>query len=80
MPLRISVSRHSRFRFRKSAALPAKRLCWDSCYPFDGRARYAKLLTAVSTLTKALETEEITAKLWIVEIGRIRIYHPEDEL
>ncbi|OLE06462.1 MAG: hypothetical protein AUI36_42240 [Cyanobacteria bacterium 13_1_40CM_2_61_4] len=44
-----------------------------------GRAHYSELLAAVSTLTKALETEKITAKLWIVEIGRIRIYQPEDD-
>jgi hypothetical protein len=33
----------------------------------------------VNTLAKALETELITGKLWIIEIGRIRIYRPEDE-
>jgi predicted nuclease of predicted toxin-antitoxin system len=45
----------------------------------SGRARYSELLTAVNTFAKALETEPITGKLWIVEIGRIRIYRPDDE-
>lgn len=45
----------------------------------SGRASYTELLAAVSTFAKALETESIGAKLWIVEIGRIRIYRPEDE-
>ena len=44
-----------------------------------GRARYSELLAAVSTFAKALETETITGKLWIVEIGRIRVYLSEDE-
>ena len=44
-----------------------------------GRASYSELLAAISTFAKALETEPITGKLWIVEIGRIRIYRPEDE-
>ncbi|CAN5489707.1 DUF5615 family PIN-like protein [soil metagenome] len=44
----------------------------------SGRASYTELLAAVTTLAKALETESIVAKLWIVEIGRIRIYRPED--
>ena len=44
-----------------------------------GRASYSELLTAISTFAKALETETITGKLWIVEIGRIRIYRPEDK-
>ena len=44
-----------------------------------GRASYAELLTTVNTFAKALETESISGKLWIVEIGRIRIYRPEDE-
>lgn len=43
----------------------------------SGRASYTELLDAVSTFAKALETESIVAKLWIVEIGRIRIYRPE---
>jgi len=45
----------------------------------SGRASYSELLVAVSTFAKALETETITGKLWIVEIGRIRIHRPEDE-
>lgn len=45
----------------------------------SGRATYTELLAAVSTFAKALETESIGGRLWIVEIGRIRIYRPEDE-
>jgi len=45
----------------------------------SGRASYTELLAAVTTFAKALETESIAGKLWIVEIGRIRIYRPEDE-
>ena len=45
----------------------------------SGRASYSELLAAISTFAKALETETIVGKLWIVEIGRIRIYRPEDE-
>lgn len=45
----------------------------------SGRANYAELLTAVTTFAKALETEPIDHKLWIVEIGRIRVYRPEDD-
>lgn len=37
------------------------------------------LLSAIMTLARALETEPLERKLWIVEIGRIRIYLPEDE-
>lgn len=43
----------------------------------SGRASYTELLAAVTTFAKALETESIVAKLWIVETGRIRIYRPE---
>jgi hypothetical protein len=45
----------------------------------SGRASYTELLSVVNTFVKALETESIAGKLWIVEIGRIRIYRPEDE-
>ena len=45
----------------------------------SGRGNYAELLTAVTTFAKALETEPIDHKLWIVEIGRIRVYRPEDD-
>ena len=45
----------------------------------SGRPSYSELLAAISTFAKALETETIVGKLWIVEIGRIRIYRPEDE-
>lgn len=45
----------------------------------SGRSSYDELLAAVNTFAKALETESITGKLWIVEIGRIRIYRPENE-
>lgn len=43
-----------------------------------GRARYSELLAAITTFAKALETESIAGKLWMVEIGRIRIYRPEE--
>jgi predicted nuclease of predicted toxin-antitoxin system len=45
----------------------------------SGRTSYTELLAVVTTFAKALETESIGGKLWIVEIGRIRIYRPEDE-
>jgi predicted nuclease of predicted toxin-antitoxin system len=45
----------------------------------SGRASYDELLAAVNTFAKALETESVTGKLWIIEIGRIRIYRPEDD-
>lgn len=45
----------------------------------SGRAGFSKLLTAINTFAKALETESIAGKLWIVEIGRIRIYRPEED-
>jgi predicted nuclease of predicted toxin-antitoxin system len=37
------------------------------------------LLNAILTLAGALETESLTGNLWIVEIGRIRVYLPERE-
>ena len=40
---------------------------------------YQHLLSAIMTLARALETETLERNLWIVEIGRIRIYLPEDE-
>ena len=45
----------------------------------SGRASYAELLTAVTTFAKALEIESIDHQLWIVEIGRIRVYRPGDD-
>ena len=45
----------------------------------SGRASYAELMAAVRTFAKALESETIAGKLWIIEIGRIRIYCPEAE-
>jgi predicted nuclease of predicted toxin-antitoxin system len=37
------------------------------------------LLSAIMTLASALETEQLNGHLWIVEIGRIRVYLPERE-
>ena len=45
----------------------------------SGRASYAELIAAVRTFAKALESETIAGNLWIIEIGRIRIYSPEAE-
>lgn len=45
----------------------------------SGGASYAELVNAVKTFARALETERVVGKLWIVEIDRIRIYRPEDE-
>lgn len=45
----------------------------------SGRASYAELLTGVTTFAKALEIESIDHQLWIVEIGRIRVYRPGDD-
>jgi hypothetical protein len=38
---------------------------------------YPDLLAAVETLVKALEGQSIYKNLWIIEMGRIRIYRPE---
>ena len=38
---------------------------------------FSDLMIAISTLARAVETESIDGKLWIVERGRIRIYRPE---
>jgi hypothetical protein len=35
------------------------------------------LSTLVQTLADALKREQLTGKLWIVEMGRIRIYEEE---
>jgi hypothetical protein len=43
----------------------------------SGRASYTELLAAVTTFAKALETESIVGKLWVVETGRIRISRSE---
>ena len=40
---------------------------------------YGHLSTAIMTLARALETESLERKLWIVELDRIRIYLPERE-
>jgi predicted nuclease of predicted toxin-antitoxin system len=45
----------------------------------SGRASYSELVAAVRTFEIALETEAVTGKRWIVEIGRIRIYRPQDD-
>lgn len=42
------------------------------------RPCYQDLMDAIVTLVRALQTEEITGKLWIVQRGRIRIYQPEN--
>jgi len=34
--------------------------------------------SAIQTLLRALKTEEIRGKLWIVQPGRIREYEPPD--
>ena len=43
------------------------------------RANYGGLVSAVQPLAKALETQSITGKLWIMEIGRIRIRQDESQ-
>jgi predicted nuclease of predicted toxin-antitoxin system len=42
------------------------------------KASAADLLALIETLADALKTEALTGKLWIVEIGRIRVYEEED--
>jgi predicted nuclease of predicted toxin-antitoxin system len=44
-----------------------------------GRASYVGLVSAVQTLAKAVESESIVGKLWIVEVGRIRIHQDESQ-
>lgn len=42
------------------------------------RATHQDLLSAISTLIIALQTEAVFGKLWIVQQGRIRIYQPDN--
>jgi hypothetical protein len=43
------------------------------------KASASNLEILVRTLVDAAEKEEIIGKLWIVELGRIRIYQEESE-
>jgi predicted nuclease of predicted toxin-antitoxin system len=43
------------------------------------KASAADLLALIETLADALKSEVLTGKLWIVEIGRIRIYEEEQD-
>ena len=60
-PLRFSPSQYSGIAVLK---LPAKPL-------------QPHLLAAIETLAIAVEAQSIDMQLWIVELGRIRIYRPE---
>ena len=42
------------------------------------KASATDLLMLVETLMEALKSEVLIGKLWIVEIGRIRVYEEED--
>ncbi len=53
--------------------------CGIAVVRLPGRASYTGLVSAVQTLAKALESQSITGKLWIVEIGRIRIHQDEGQ-
>ena len=37
------------------------------------------LFTAIRTLAAALEKESLTGKLWIVELGRVRVFQETDQ-
>lgn len=65
--------------FSNPLRFPPARTSGIAVVRLPGRASHSDLLNAVATLAKALETESITGKLWIVEVGRIRIYRSEDE-
>jgi predicted nuclease of predicted toxin-antitoxin system len=43
-----------------------------------GKATRADLDNAIATLIGALRAESLTGKLWIVEVGRVRVYAPEN--
>ncbi len=43
------------------------------------RVQIEHLLTAVQTLLLALQNQTLDRKLWIVELGRIREYQPQEE-
>jgi hypothetical protein len=45
------------------------------CLP--DKASAVDLSNLVRTLADAVEKEEIAGKLWIVEIGRVRVYQEE---
>ena len=42
------------------------------------KASATDLLMLIETLMEALKSEVLIGKLWIVEIGRIRVYEEED--
>ena len=65
--------------FSNPLRFPPNRTSGMAVVRLPGRVTHPDLLKAVTTLAKALETEPITGKLWIVEVGRVRIYRPEDE-
>jgi predicted nuclease of predicted toxin-antitoxin system len=45
--------------------------------PLAGQSSPVDLSNLVRTLADAVEREEIAGKLWIVEIGRVRVYQEE---
>ena len=51
--------------------------CGIAVIRLPAKFSYEDLAIAIRTLAKAVESESIDKKLWIVERARIRIYRPE---
>jgi len=53
--------------------------CGIAVFRLPAKFSYEDMSIAIRTLAKAVESESIDKKLWIVERARIRIYRPESE-
>ena len=69
---------------RSISSSPTRLVFLPSRYPgiavlrIPQKASATDLLMLIETLMEALKSEVLIGKLWIVEIGRIRVYEEED--
>jgi len=64
-------------RICESACFSSESLCGHRRAAFAGQTISYRSFTLVRTLAEAVSKEEISGKLWIVEIGRVRVYQEE---
>jgi len=71
------MSGNTRSGIREPAYLSAESLCWNRGASFAAESVRVRFGNTYSNLIDAAEKEEIVGKLWIVEIGRVRIHEEE---
>ncbi|MCK6469047.1 MAG: hypothetical protein L6Q53_12740 [Candidatus Brocadia sinica] len=73
------MSGNAGFGFCGCNPLSSRFIKWNSCHSYSPESKFCFTGTTGTAISAGTHSNPVEKKLWVVEVGRIRIHQPEAE-